>query len=229
RERSSRPVARRDLAMILVLGEMGLRSEEVRVLHTGSIAPKRADGVTPWLTVHGKGAKTRELPIPSAVADVLLDWLAERHQIIGADGILFTRLGRQRTDGSFPDAQLPREHANATDDDGRLSSAALREIVRPVMLAAGVPTRLAHPRVLRHTYGTLFMTRPNARIEQLQALMGHADISTTSVYLHHTAQDLEAAVLGPSSAHQTLAEHTQRRRQRARIRAANGTGPRSVR
>ena len=71
-----------------------------------------------------------------------------------------------------------------------MSAAALRDIVRPVMLAAGVPAGLAHPHVPRHTYGTLFMTRPNARIEQLQTLMGHADLSTTSVYLRQTAHDL---------------------------------------
>ena len=61
RGRTSRAVAHRDLALILALGAMGLRSEEARVLTTDSIAPKRADGVTPWLTVYGKGAKTREL------------------------------------------------------------------------------------------------------------------------------------------------------------------------
>ena len=39
------------------------------------------------------------------------------------------------------------------------------------------------------------MRRPDARIEQLQKLMGHADISTTAAYLHQSASDLEAAVL----------------------------------
>jgi integrase/recombinase XerD len=207
--RSSRAAALRDLAIILMLGGMGLRSEEVRMVRTSSIGPKRSDGLTPWLTVHGKGDKTRELPIPTEVADAVLDWLTVRQQIVGSDGILFARLGRERRDGTFPDAQ----------PDARLSSAALREIVGPIMLAAGVPAQLAHPHVLRHTYGTLFMRRPHAKIEQLQTLMGHSDISTTSVYLHHTARDLEAAVVGLSPAYSTLTSDAARRRDRARRRA----------
>ena len=74
------------------------------MLTTSSIAPKRADGLTPWLTVHGKGAKTRELPIPPEVADALLAWLEHRERILPGPGILLPRLGRQRADGSLPDA-----------------------------------------------------------------------------------------------------------------------------
>ncbi len=219
RGRTSTAAAHRDLALILVLGEMGLRSEEARVLTTSSIAPKRSDGLTPWLTVHGKGAKTRELPIPPEVADTLLAWLGHRERILPGPGILLPRLGRQRADGSFPDAGASVDERGATIDDGRLSARALRDIVRPVMLAAGVPAGLAHPHVLRHTYGTLFMAKPEARIEQLQTLMGHADLSTTSVYLHQAARDLEAAVLAQHPARETLAAYAQRRRQRARQRS----------
>jgi integrase len=219
RGRTSTATGHRDLALILALGEMGLRSEEARVLRTTSIAPKRADGLTPWLTVHGKGAKTRELPIPPEVADALLAWLECRQWILPDPGILFPRLGRQRADGSFPDAGARVDEHGAAIDDGRLSARALRDIVRPVMLAAGVPPELAHPHVLRHTYGTLFMTRPKARVEQLQKLMGHADISTTSVYLHPTAEDLEAAVLAQDPGGATLAADAQRRRRHARARA----------
>ncbi|MGB0097096.1 MAG: hypothetical protein WBP81_31715 [Solirubrobacteraceae bacterium] len=58
-----------------------------------------------------------------------------------------------------------------------------------------------------------------AWLEQLQTLMGHADISTTSVYLDHIAHDLEAAVLAQHPARATLAAHAQRRRQHDRGRA----------
>lgn len=73
--------------------------------------------------------------------------------------------------------------------------------------------------MLRHTYGTLFMERPDARREQLQKLMGHADISTTAAYLHQSASDLEAAALAQHPARATLTADAQRRRNRARARA----------
>ena len=150
------------------------------------------------------------------MADTLLAWLEWRDRIVSSPGILFPRLGRQHADGSFPDASARVEQRGVMVDDGRLSAAALRDIVRPVMLV-GVPAELAHPHVLPHTYGTLFLAQPKARIEQLQKLMRHADISTTSVYLHQSASDLEAVVLAyhqPGRA--ALAADARRRRQRAR-------------
>lgn len=60
------------------------------------------------------------------------------------------------------------------------------------MLAAGVPRALVIPHALRQTYGTLYMRRPIAKLEDLRLLMRHADISTTLVYRHAREQDVEA-------------------------------------
>jgi len=61
-----------------------------------------------------------------------------------------------------------------------------------------------------------------ARIEQLQTPVGHADISTVSVYRHQTTRDLEAAVVGQHPSCDTLTPYAQRRRRRARERAQPG-------
>ena len=61
--RTSPEAAARDLALLLVLGEMGLRSEEARLLTVSAIRAKRSDGITPWLRVHGKGDKRRDLTL----------------------------------------------------------------------------------------------------------------------------------------------------------------------
>jgi integrase/recombinase XerD len=207
RGRTSPQAASRDLALLLVLGDMGLRSEEARSLKLSSIRPKRSDGTTPWLRVHGKGDKTRDLPIPLEVADALLAWQQHHRAIFDGEPLLFPRLGSRRADGTFPDA------------GGQFSGHALSCIVKPILRAAGVKPEHAHPHVLRHTYGTLFMRRPNARLERLRELMGHASIDTTAVYIHHTHDDLEQAVLDNQRATNILAAHQERRHRYAQRRA----------
>jgi site-specific recombinase XerD len=195
RTRSSHAAATRDYALILVLGDMGLRSQEARSLQTASIKTKRTDGLRPWLRVLGKGAKLRELPIPAEVSDALLAWERARPAELAEDPLLFPRLGRQRTNGSFPDA------------GARLSGQALSDIIKPIMLAAGVAPELAHPHVLRHTYGSQFMRRRGAEISKLRVLMGHASTDTTSVYVHHRRSDLEAAIIAYETGPSVLEAH----------------------
>ncbi len=68
--------------MVLLLGEMGLRADEVRALpRHGSIRLARADGSRPWLAVLGKGDQWRRLPIPLEVEQALEAWIAVRDQL----------------------------------------------------------------------------------------------------------------------------------------------------
>jgi site-specific recombinase XerC len=63
--RASAPTATRDLAIVVCLGELGLRSEELRTLRVDDLTGLRAGSATPWLHVVGKGSRERELPLPS--------------------------------------------------------------------------------------------------------------------------------------------------------------------
>lgn len=49
------------------------------------------------------------------------------------------------------------------------------------------------PHVLRHTYATRLL-RAGVDLPTVQALLGHANLSTTSVYLHASPDQLQAAV-----------------------------------
>jgi site-specific recombinase XerD len=191
--RASRVTAARDHAMILLLGQAGLRSDELRALPRDPFTRKRSDSERAWLRVHGKRSKIREVPLEQDVVDALLRWEKARPPEVSGSPLLFPPLGRQRRDGSFPDA-LPHPAPNGSEQPRpALSAPALRDIVRPIMLAAGVPSELCHPHVLRHTYGTLFMRRGGA-LHELAELMGHTSIDTTRIYVHTSRQQLQAAV-----------------------------------
>lgn len=97
---------------------------------------------------------------------------------------MFPRLGRPTATATSP-ARPP-----SRADGGRISSEALRKIVAPVMRTADVPDKLCH----RQTFAALDMQRRAARLEDLQQLIGHASIDTTSQYLHTAADELEADV-----------------------------------
>lgn len=53
---------------------------------------------------------------------------------------------------------------------------------RTAMRTAGLPQITPHE--LRHTFGTQMIQHPKIDIYKLQRLMGHADITTTAIYLH---------------------------------------------
>ena len=65
-------------------------------------------------------------------------------------------------------------------------------IVRPLLVAAGVPVAQAHPHTLRHTFGRLYMAAPRAELSRLQRLMGHRSAETTSRYVYHADDELAA-------------------------------------
>lgn len=195
--RASTPVATRDLAIIVCLGELGLRSEELRRLRLADLTGMRAGSATPWLHVLGKGNRERAIPLAAGVQRALLAWLDARPPEAAWNPLLFPRLGRQRHDGAFPDAV----QRTAADDRpvaaAALSSTALVDVVAPIMRDAGVPAEHCHPHVLRHTFATLYLRRrahDSAALTKLQELLGHASLETTRGYLHHTRDELERSM-----------------------------------
>jgi len=52
-------------------------------------------------------------------------------------------------------------------------------------------TKSVYPHLLRHTFATEAV-RHGARVHALQAVLGHANLSTTSIYLHADEAELEA-------------------------------------
>jgi len=157
------PLGLRDRAILEVMYATGLRVSEL----TGLTA-RDLDMELGLAKVFGKGRKERLVPLGREAARWVARYLAEvraRHDRGRGAAVLFLSVrGR------------------------RLSRMGLWGIVRRHAVAAGVE-RVLTPHVLRHSFASHLLER-GADLRSLQAMLGHADISTTQIYTHVSRERL---------------------------------------
>ncbi len=68
------------------------------------------------------------------------------------------------------------------------------ELVGRLGVAIGLDSQFAHPHALRHTFATRYLADRKADVAQLQRVLGHADIKTTSIYLTVCAHQVDDVV-----------------------------------
>jgi integrase/recombinase XerD len=90
-------------------------------------------------------------------------------------------------------------HQNA---DVPINSKSVRDAVQQAAKRAGIDKRV-HPHTLRHCFAT-HLLESGADLHTIQLLLGHADLKTTSRYLHlserhlnATASPLDSLILAP--------------------------------
>jgi integrase/recombinase XerD len=151
--------------MLELMYASGLRVSELVGL--GLLSVGLAEGV---LRVTGKGAKERLVPFGEEAHGWLRRYLAEaRGDILGArqsDALFVTVRGEAMTRQMF--WQLVKKHARA----------------------AGITVPLS-PHTLRHAFATHLLNH-GADLRAVQLLLGHADISTTTIYTHVARERLRA-------------------------------------
>jgi integrase/recombinase XerD len=157
------PLGVRDRAILEVLYASGLRVSELISLKPGDL-----DLEVGLLTCFGKGRKERLVP----VGGVAVRWVQRYLRDVRP------RLGKDAGDPSLFLNQRGR----------RLSRMGLWSIVRRHAVTAGVE-RVLTPHVLRHSFASHLLER-GADLRSLQAMLGHADISTTQIYTHVTRERL---------------------------------------
>ena len=144
-------VAARDTAILLLLYGAGLRVAEALAL-TGSALPL---GST--LTVTGKRAKTRIVPLLAVVRTGVEDYVSACPWPMAASAPLFRGV---RGAG--------------------LDSGIVRRTMATARVGLGLPAT-ATPHALRHSFATHLLAR-GADLRAIQELLGHASLSSTQVY-----------------------------------------------
>ena len=162
-------IGKRDLALLRVLGDCGLRSAELRGLLAGDLRRPRSNARHQRLFIRGKGGVEREVDVAEETQAALDTWLAV-HPLARGKGLrdeeaVFVRLGRHR----------------GSEEPEPLSAQAVYKLVNRAALAAGVPQRLCHPHALRSYWATSLL-EDGVAVHVVQDGLGHADLSTTGRY-----------------------------------------------
>jgi integrase/recombinase XerD len=168
------PATRRDRAVLETLYGTGIRISELVGLSLGDV-----DLDQRLLRAFGKGSKERLVPIGRPATDALIDWLAP-----GPSGR-----------GAFEPKQWARrgdaEAVFLNRRGGRLTRQGAWLVVKRYGDRVGLGPKLS-PHVLRHSCAT-HMLDHGADIRAVQALLGHASISTTQVYTKVSTERLFSA------------------------------------
>lgn len=159
----------RDRTMLELMYASGLRVSELVTLKTLNVSLK--DNV---LRVMGKGSKERLVPFGEVASQWLDRYLAApRNELLA---------GRQ-TDDLF----ITSRGATA---GSAMSRVMLWMVVKKHAFAAGIRVPLS-PHTLRHAFATHLLNH-GADLRAVQLLLGHADISTTTIYTHVARERLAA-------------------------------------
>ena len=159
------PLGLRDRAMLELIYASGLRVSELVGMKMFRLSMQ--DGV---LRVLGKGDKERLVPFGEVARDWLQRYLQEARGVI---------LQGQQTDDLF-----------VTQRGAGMGRAMFWVLIKKYAARAGIHNPMS-PHTLRHAFATHLLNH-GADLRAVQMLLGHADISTTTIYTHVARERLKA-------------------------------------
>lgn len=161
--------ALRDRAILELLFSTGLRVSELCAL------PRDLDLDRDEFSVRGKGEKVRVVFMSDAAKKALKQYLDKRTDV---DDALFISIGRGGEKG-----------LSKKKGDLRITPRSVERLVKHYAVKAGISKKVT-PHVIRHSFATDLLEN-GADLRSVQALLGHANISTTQIYTHVTDSRLK--------------------------------------
>jgi site-specific recombinase XerD len=148
----------RDTAIVEVLYGSGLRVAELCGLTAADLDLQRG-----LVTVWGKGAKQRQVPLSRPAVEALRRYLHSERGVLDPEAQVATLFPNRRGNPLTP-----------------------RDVRRIIDRRAREPT---HPHALRHTFATHLLDG-GADLRSVQELLGHTDLATTQIYTHVSKERL---------------------------------------
>ena len=144
---------RRDVAILLLLARLGLRSGEVAAMELGDISWRQGEVI-----IRGKGSRRDSLPLPADVGETLARWLQFGRPSLAGCPAVFVRLSPPHS---------------------RLASGSVSYVVRRACARAGTAPAGAHK--LRHAAAT-GMLAAGGNLAEIGQVLRHAAPGTTAIY-----------------------------------------------
>ena len=173
--------AMRDKAILTVLFSTGMRVSELCSLDRDKVDTKRGE-----LSIRGKGSKIRMVFLSDEARKSIQDYVAKRTD---ADEALFIRIPRLKRARLAQDGAA-KSGTFSKDSNLRLTPRSIQRIVKKYSIKAGIVGKNVSPHSIRHSFATDLL-RGGADIRSVQAMLGHASVTTTQIYTHVTDKQLK--------------------------------------
>ncbi len=160
---SSKAIGLRDKAMLELLYATGLRVSELVGLKLSDINLERG-----FLVVIGKGSKERAVPLGESAGAAVQEYLDRARQAL---------LGGAESEYLFISSKRRG-----------ITRQMFWERIKFYAVQAGIASSVS-PHTLRHSFATHLLDN-GADLRAVQAMLGHADISTTQIYTHVSRERL---------------------------------------
>jgi len=162
------PLGVRDRTMLELMYASGLRVSELVNLKVFHVSLN--EGV---LRVMGKGSKERLVPFGQVAAQWLVQYLSQSRPVL---------LGQHQSEDLF--ITVRGKHAGEA-----MTRVMFWQLIKRYALVADIKVTIS-PHTLRHAFATHLLNH-GADLRAVQMLLGHADISTTTIYTHIARERLK--------------------------------------
>lgn len=163
------PYGRRNLAIMELLYSCGLRVSELCALTFSQLFLEEG-----YLRILGKGSKERLVPVSPLGISRLEEYLQkDRYALEPKAGY--------------------RDHLFISRNRQALTRQMVFVIVRKIAAAADIQKPIS-PHTFRHSFAT-HLLEGGAHLQAIQAMLGHADITTTEIYTHISRESLREEIL----------------------------------